>query len=223
MKTLLALGQDPALASNASKRYATHILIPIWVKIAVTLFICVLIPVNWRQYGPANFLWFSDIALFLTGVSLWWENRLLASMAALAVLLPELAWNLDFFFRLLTGKPGIGLSNYMFDSSIPLAIRSVSLFHVWLPILLIWMLHRIGYDHRAWYWQTLLAVVVLPLSYLCGGSKMNVNWVYGWGEKSQTIVPSQVFLLFVMLAFPILVYAPTQLLLRKFFVGPPPG
>lgn len=198
-------------------------MIPIWIKIAVTLFICVLIPVNWRQYGPANFLWFSDIALFLTVASMWLENRLLASMAALAVLLPELAWNCDFFFRSLTGKPGIGLSSYMFDPSIPWTIRSVSLFHVWLPILLIWMLHRIGYDHRALYWQTLLAVVVLPLSYHFGGSRMNVNWVYGFGAKPQTTLPSQVFLLMMMLGFPILLYAPTHLLLRKFFAAPHPG
>src|SRR5262249_40872039 len=50
-----------------------------------------------------NFLWFSDIALLVTMPALWLESPLLASMMAVAVTLPELAWNLDFFVRLTTG------------------------------------------------------------------------------------------------------------------------
>ena len=73
-------------------------LVPFWLKIACTAYLCVLVPVNWRQYGPVNFLWFSDIALFMLVTALWWDNRLLVSMSALAVLVPEAAWNLDFFW-----------------------------------------------------------------------------------------------------------------------------
>jgi hypothetical protein len=39
--------------------------IPLWIKLFITLFLCVLVPVYWRNFGPANFLWGSDIALFL--------------------------------------------------------------------------------------------------------------------------------------------------------------
>ena len=195
---------------------------PLWLKVACTLFLCVLIPVNWRQYGPVNFLWFSDIAMFMLAPALWWENRLLASMATLAVLLPELAWNLDLLFRLLTGNPGIGLSSYMFDSQISPAVRSVSLFHIWLPIVLLWMLHRLGYDPRALLWQTLLAIVVVPLSYVLSDPTMNVNWVYGLGDKPQSTLPRPIFALVIMVAFPLLVYLPTHLLLLKLFSHPQP-
>jgi len=41
------------------------------VKIIYTLFVCILVPVYWRYYGPANFLWFSDLALLLTWAALW--------------------------------------------------------------------------------------------------------------------------------------------------------
>jgi hypothetical protein len=37
--------------------------IPLGLKIIYTLFACALVPIYWRQYGPTNFLWFSDIAL----------------------------------------------------------------------------------------------------------------------------------------------------------------
>jgi hypothetical protein len=59
--------------------------IALGLKIVYTLFVCALVPIYWRQYGPANFLWFSDIALLALVPALWFENALLASMMALAV------------------------------------------------------------------------------------------------------------------------------------------
>ena len=87
-----------------------------WIKIAYTIFVCVLVPIYWVERGPANFLWLSDIALLATVPALWMENRFLTSMMAVGVLLPELAWNLDFFLRLIAGFDVIGLNGtgYMF-------------------------------------------------------------------------------------------------------------
>lgn len=34
--------------------------IPLWLKIAYTAFMAVLIPVYWAHYGPTNFLYFCD-------------------------------------------------------------------------------------------------------------------------------------------------------------------
>jgi hypothetical protein len=190
---------------------------PLWLNIACTLFVCFLVPVNWHQYGPANFLWFSDIAMFMLVPALWLHNQLFASMAAVSVLLPEIAWNLDFFFRAATGKKGIGLSNYMFDHRIPAWIRAVSLFHVWLPVLLVWLLYRFGYDSRALICQTLVAIIVLPLSYALGDSKANINWTYGFGDKPQEAMPPRLFVVVMIVAFPVLLYLPTHLLLLRLF------
>ena len=192
-------------------------MIPISLKIAYTLFVCLLVPIYWRQYGLVNFLWFSDIALLVLVPALWLESPLLISMMALAVLLPELAWNVDYFFRLATGVSLIGLTSYMFDATIPPFIRGLSLFHVALPVILIWMLSRLGYDGRALLWQTLVAAAVLPLSYFLSNPRENVNWVYGLGEKPQTKVPAPLFVLFLMLLFPVGVYLPTHLLLDRIF------
>ena len=191
-------------------------------KIGYTLFVCLLVPIYWRQYGPANFLWFSDIALLVLVPALWLENALLVSMMAVAVIFFEAIWNIDFFTRLATGKSLIGLSAYMFDPKIPLFIRLLSLFHIALPLLLLWMLHRLGYDRRALVAQTILAVVVLPLSYLVSNPRENVNWVYGFGEHPQSTLPAGVFLLLVMVIYPIVVYLPTHLLFAKMFHTPGP-
>src|SRR4029453_4355975 len=169
--------------------------IPLDLKVGYTLFFCALVPIYWRQYGPANFLWFSDIALLALVPALWLENALLASMMAVSVVFFEALWNIDFFFLLATGKSLIGLSAYMFDPRIPLFIRGLSGFHIVLPLLLLWMLHRLGYDQRAFVWQAIVALVVLPLSYLVSNPQENVNWVYGFGQNPQKILPGPLFVI----------------------------
>jgi len=169
--------------------------IPLGLKVVYTIFVCALVPIYWREYGLANFLWFSDIALLALVPALWLENALLVSMLAISVVFFEALWNVDFFFGLAIGKPLIGLSAYMFDLRIPLFIRGLSCFHIVLPLLLLWLLHRLGYDQRAFLWQTIVALVVLPLSYLVSNPQENVNWVYGLGENPQRILPAPLFVI----------------------------
>ena len=197
-------------------------LIPLWVKIPYTVFICVLVPVYWVGRGPANFLWMSDIALLLTPFALWQENRLIASMMAVAVVLPELAWNVDFFARVAAGKDVFGLNAtaYMWDRSIPVIVRTLSLFHMFLPVVLIYMVWRLGYDRRAFLAQTALAWIVLPVSYLLTDPERNINWVFGLGPERQTWMPAPLFLILLMVLLPLLIYLPTHLVLTKLFKKP---
>ena len=191
--------------------------IALWIKIVYTLFICVLVPVYWVQYGPSNFLWFSDIALFVTAAALWLESSLLVSMMALSVLVLETFWIVDFIIGLFAGSSVIGLSAYMFDSKISLPIRALSLFHVILPLLLVWLLYRFRYDTRALVAQTLLAWVALPASYFLTKPSENINWVYGPGGGPQKWMPAPLYLVLLMLAFPLVLYLPTHFLLKKLF------
>jgi hypothetical protein len=195
-------------------------MILIWLKIGYSIFVAVLVPIYWSQYGPANFLWFSDIALLALVPALWLEDALLVSMMALSVLLLELVWNVDFWVRLATGKSLIGLSAYMFDPKIPLFIRALSLFHVALPILLVWLVYQMGYDRRAFLWQTLVAFIVLPISYVVTNPRENINWVYGFGEKPQNILPPPLFVLLLMVGIPLVIYLPTHLVLGRIFSKP---
>ena len=185
--------------------------IALGVKIAYTLFLAVLVPVYWAHYGPKNFLWFSDIALLGAGAALWLESPLLASMMMLAVLLPECAWNLDFFGRLLTGHRMFGMSAYMFEARTPRYLRALSLFHVPLPIGLVWVVHRLGYDRRAWLFQSLLALVVLPVTYRLTDPAENVNWVRGLGSPQRSL-PPWLYVALLIVAFSLVLYLPPHLL-----------
>ncbi len=192
-------------------------MIPLWIKISYTLFVAVTAAVYSVKYRPGNFLWFSDIALLITVPALWLESSLLAGIAAVGVLLPEVLWNVSYFGQLLTGRRVTGLTDYMFDPSKPLYLRALSLFHVFLPVLLLWMVDVLGYSPQAWIAQTVLAWVVLPLAYFFTDPEDNVNWVFGPGAEPQTRVPAPVYLALLMVGFPLLVYLPTHWLLQMLF------
>jgi len=204
--------------------------IPLWAKLFVTLFAAVLVPVYWREYGPTNFLWFCDAGLLLTVVALWTESRLLISMNALALTIPQTIWAIDF----VSGGHVLGIARYMFDSNIPLFTRVLSTFHLWLPVLLIWLTRRVGYDRRALPWQTGLVTLLLVLSYLFTDPRhpmagypsvaVNVNRVYGPGITDvQTRMPPLAYLGLEILFFTVCFYFPTHLLFRKIFARPRNG
>ena len=190
-----------------------------WIKVPYSLLVVVLVPLYWIEYGPQNFLWGSDVALFITLLALWLESRLLASMMAVAVLVPECFWIIDFACRLVAGPealPGLG-TQYMFNTDIPVFIRGLSLFHIVLPVLLVWLVYRLGYHQRALVWQTLLAWLVLSLSYIFTDPSRNINWVYGFGREPQTWMPPTLYLVLLMILIPLVVYLPMHLLLGTLF------
>ena len=192
--------------------------IPLWIKITYGLFLCILVPVYWHEYGPSNFLWASDIALFIVFVAVCFENRLLNSMMAIGVLPFELAWNLDFFASLAGFRP-LGMTSYILNVELPLYLRGLSLFHVMLPIVIIFMLRRLGYDRRALLAQTLLVWVVLPITYLATGPADNINFVFGLGKEPQTVVHPLLYLMLEMILVPVVICLPAHLFLRSLLRG----
>src|SRR5256885_17222496 len=117
--------------------------VPGWLKVIYTLMVGIIAAVYSVKYPLTNFLWFSDVALLTMVLALWFENSLLASMMALTALAPEVAWNVDFFGRLLLRLRILGLSDYMFEPQRPLYLPGLSLFYVVLPILLWWSGRRL--------------------------------------------------------------------------------
>lgn len=187
-------------------------------RIAFTALVAVVVPVYLIKYGPANFLWFSDIGLLGIFAALWLENALLGSMMALAVLLPETVWLVSFLSGVLArGRAISTLASYMFDPSIPLYLRVLSSsFHLALPPGALWLIYRYGYDERALVAQTLLAWIVLPLTLWLAPPAKNINWVRGFGHPPRTPLPLPTHFALVMLLYPLAIYAPTHWLLARF-------
>lgn len=200
---------DSASAGHSSRRAS----LPLRIKLGYSLFIAVLVPVYWHHYGPANFLWGSDIALFLVLLSLWSAKPLPNSMMAISVLPFEIAWIVDFA----SGSQLFGMSAYMFEPQRPLYLRALSLFHVLLPVIIVFLLRRLGYDTRALRAQTLLTWVVLPATYLLTDPADNINRVFGLGDEPQQLVHPPVYLAAQMIVLPVVVYWPCHRLMRRLF------
>lgn len=192
-------------------------MIPLWLKLAYTAMVVAVVVPYWFRYRPGNFLWFSDIALLALVPALWLEDRTIASMMAVGVLLPESFWNLSYFGRLLTGVRLTSLTDYMFEAHRPRWLRALSYFHVVLPPLMLWLVWRLGYDEDAWIAQTLLAWAVLLLAYRFTEPAENVNWVHGWGAGATRRTSGPVHLAIVMAVFPLGVFLPTHLVLTVLF------
>jgi len=187
--------------------------VPLWLKAPFTIWVLVLIPVWVSELGWANFLWFSDVALFGATLAMWFRLRLLASMMLVGTLLPELAWNVGFFGTLLFGMEEMGLVEYMFDPDKPLYIRFLSLFHVFLLPVMVWLVYLLGYDRRALVWMTLLTWVLLPLTYLLSDREDNINFVFGMGDPAESPIGQPWWLLLLMVVLPVVVFWPTHKLL----------
>jgi hypothetical protein len=194
-------------------------LLPLWLKLAYTGFLAVMIPTYALRAvaGPSNFLWFSDIALIVTGVALWLENSLLVSMMAVAVLLVEVLWNLSVASRVVIGRSIYGIGDYMFDPNEHWYLRTLSLFHVFMPVVLVWMLIVLGYDERALVAQTLLSAVVFGVTYIVSDPRYNINRVFGPGSLPQRRLHPLAYLAVLMLLWPLLVYVPTHVVLTTLF------
>ena len=199
--------------------------VPVWLKWAYTAFMLVLVPVYWANYGPTNFIYFCDAALFLTLVAVWTDNALLASMAAVGILVPQFFWCVDFGGECL-GFHLTGMTSYMFDTQRSLFLRGLSLFHGWLPFLLCYLVFRLGYDRRALKAWTGLACglclvaffLLPPAGATLADSKVprNINYVFGLDDAhAQMWMPPGLYLAAWILALFTLAYVPTHLALTK--------
>lgn len=189
--------------------------IPLWLKLSWTAWLAVWLPLYWHHYGPQNFLWFCDIANLAMGLALWLESPLLFSMQALSVLLVQVLYTVDLLGRAALGRHLLGGTEYMFDPTIPRALRLASLFHVATPPLLLWAVRRLGYHRRALPLQMAFGWAVLLASFLGFGPERDLNWVWGPYERPQAWVSPGLWFAGCLVGFPLLLWWPTHLVLSR--------
>ena len=185
----------------------------------------VLVPVYWANYGPTNFLYFCDLALFLVLAGIWTESALLVSLPAVGILLPQMLWCVDFLVELWGGRL-TGLTAYMGDPNRSLFLRGLSLFHGWLPFLVFYLVKKLGYDRRALPGWIAIATLVCLVAFFflppAGAVRAdpktprNINYVFGLSDtKPQSVLPPLTYLGAWMAALTGIILLPTHFLLRK--------
>jgi hypothetical protein len=218
---VLAIGALIASLPACAQTVATPLVetVSVGLRVLFTVLVLVVVPIYLVKYGPTNFLWFSDIGLFGICAALWLEHRLLGSMMALAVLLPEALWLVSFVTGAIARDRGATtLAAYMFDARIHPLLRALSAaFHVALPPGALWLVYRYGYDDRALMAQTLFAWLVLLATLWLAPPEKNVNWVRGFGHPPRRRISLPLHFGLVMLIYPLLIYLPTHFLLQRYF------
>ncbi len=192
---------------------------PDWLRRSALAWLVVWAVIYWHTWGAANFLHLSDVAMILTCVGLWSNSALLISSQAVASLAVDTVWTLDVGWKILFGRHLVGGTEYLFDTGYPLWVRLISLFHVVMPVLLLWALHRCGYDRRGWTLQAAISLPIFIASRFTAPSG-NTNFVFADPFLHRAWGPAPVYVAIVFLFMLLVVYLPTHLLLRHFF--PPP-
>jgi hypothetical protein len=182
------------------------------------LWLAVWIPITAKNYGWVNFLHECDIAVILTAIGLWYSNALLLSSQAVGILVPDILWCVDAGWRVLSGHNWIGGTEYMWDSRFPLYARLLSLFHVALPIVLIYAVARAGYDRRGLWLEMGIFAVLLAASRFTPAA-LNINFAFldpilhrSWGRA-----PAQFALI---MAGALVAFLPAHLIFRRLLPAP---
>lgn len=173
-------------------------------------------PVYAVEWGFGNFVQLCDLAVILSVVAVWTGSSLLLSSQAVGSLAINSIWTLDVASRLITGHHLIGGTEYMWDAQYPLWVRLLSLYHVAVPIVLLWALRRTGYHPRGWLLQAVISVPVLVASRLLGPEK-NINFAFVDPILHIAFRPAALHLAIILSCLIALLYWPVhQILLRAY-------
>ena len=187
-----------------------------WVALA---WMIVWLPAYVRVWGWANLLHLCDIAVILACAGLWWANSLLISSQAVSLLIAGVLWCLDVGWRMATGHYLVGGTEYMWDAHYPLWVRLLSLFHIGLPIALLWALWKIGYDRRGLATQSTIAAGLLAVSRFLPAA-LNLNYAYQDPLLHRAWGPASAHLVFIWVVLIAVLYWPTHVLLKRFYLAP---
>jgi hypothetical protein len=191
----------------------TNSRIPLWLKLGWTVWIAVWAPLYWKHYGAQNFLYFCDLGNLLITAGLWLESRLILSWQAVGLLVFQFLYAVDLIAAFAFGIHPIGGTEYLFDPTIPLWIRLLGLYHLVVPLLLLWGVRRLGYDPNALKYQIITTCIVVPINFFWR-PEYNVNFARGIGHE-QHLMPGWLYLLGYLVVAPLLVYWPTHWALQR--------
>lgn len=181
------------------------------------LWLLVYLPTYQVAYGTLNFLFLCNIGVILTAIGLIVRNRLLLSSQAVAAPVIALAWAIDASWKLVSGEFLFGATAYMWDPSFPWFARLLSLYHLGWPLLLWWVLRRVGYDPRGWPLQTMVAALAMLAGRLLAPAADNVNFAWTDPFFGRQLGPASAHLLICWGLLSALAYGATHWGLKRIF------
>jgi hypothetical protein len=143
-----------------------------------------------NAYGFWHFFQLCNVGVILACIGIFTKQKLLISSQALGMSCVALFWIADQIAWLWTGQPLHGGTAYMQQSSVPLIARVLSIYHVILPLFLLWIVFTKGYDRRAWLLQCAILALTGAIGAWIAPASENINYLFYWPNEaaSQTII-----------------------------------
>lgn len=127
----------------------------------------------------ANFLWLCYITLILIGIGIFFRKSYLVVLQLNIIFIPVLFWNLDFFYRIFTGKFIFGFTEYFFAGGINSLGNFISLSHIVILPLAIFFLYNYGLKRNyIWMFSFLEVIIFFFLSFFLTSPMLNTNCVF---------------------------------------------
>ncbi|MCB1608753.1 MAG: hypothetical protein KDI71_17435 [Xanthomonadales bacterium] len=142
------------------------------------LWLLLYLPTYALSYGAWHFLALCNLGVIVSSLGLLLGRPLLIGAPALLALLLGVIWLADVLWRLLLGSFLHGGTAYMWDPSIHWLTRTLSLYHLLWPPLLLYALSRSGYDRRSLALQGGLTALVLGIGVWPAPAAQNLNFVH---------------------------------------------
>jgi len=208
---------DMSLIENKPDR--ERLSITLGAKFAFTAWMVIWTVVVWQAQGPQNFWWLCNVAQFVLLIGLWANSRLLISSQASTVVVVGAVWAPDVLLGLVLGDSPTGMTAYMFDPRFSLTQRAASLYHMAVPIFVVWLCWRYGYDRRGVRLQWLIGTAAVIGGWLVGDEGRNLNYVHAPFGIEQVWLPDWAWLPLLCLLSGLLIYVPGHLVLRSRLFG----
>jgi hypothetical protein len=116
---------------NKKNKDIALFIIAFFLSVIFLYIIFLFVPSDW-----VGLFWGCYIGVFIILVGVILKKPELVLSQIIILLIPDLIWDIDFFYRLITGIPLFGVNNYFFGNS-SLVNRILSLQHLFTPILAI--------------------------------------------------------------------------------------
>ena len=183
-----------------------------WVGVA---YVVTWAPIYLTYWDKEHFLYLCNVAVLLTCAGLWFGSPLLLSSQAVASAVIGLVWGLNVAWGAVNHGQGLmGGTEYMWDASYSWWVRSLSFDHLTVPAAAFWGAWKLGYDRRAWTFQSALAAVVLVAGRVLAPGH-NLNFVEKELVTYRTWGPPPAHLLFIWAVLVLVVYWPVHAVLMR--------
>ncbi len=155
---------------SSDNQFVTVVLVFVW--------LAVYIPSYYLAYGSQHFLQLCNVGVLISCLALMTKNSILISSQFLASAAIAVFWLADVLSFLFIGQHLHGGTQYLWDSSIFLPARILSVYHIVLPVILWREIKILGYDGRGFVVQTLITAIVFSVSCFIATPDNNLNYLY---------------------------------------------